>query len=162
VSPANLNACLIGGLSDLDAEETCCLMEDAFTAGVVDETVAGDWEDIQVELGRLPPLPEDAAFEKVCRRLKTDEALQRLVQNLEKTYPPRRPPRNLALKASSKDPEVEALVDEPPVPEPCVRMTMPAEIYTVEERRRIAKQRNRQRKAVVRGKERAARHKNRP
>jgi hypothetical protein len=50
---AELNAFLIGDLTDLHAVEAAPLMREAFEAGVVDESVVGDWEDVQVELGLL-------------------------------------------------------------------------------------------------------------
>jgi hypothetical protein len=46
-----LNAFLISPLLDLRAIEAAPLMERAFAAERVDEMVAGDWEDIQIELG---------------------------------------------------------------------------------------------------------------
>jgi hypothetical protein len=47
----NLNAFLISPLLDLRAVESAPVMERAFAAERVDEIVAGDWEDIQIELG---------------------------------------------------------------------------------------------------------------
>jgi len=47
----HLNAFLISPLLDLRSVEAAPLMERAFAAERVDETVAGDWEDIQIELG---------------------------------------------------------------------------------------------------------------
>jgi hypothetical protein len=46
-----LNAALISPLLDLRAVESAPLMEQAFTAGRVDESVNGDWEDAAIELG---------------------------------------------------------------------------------------------------------------
>ena len=46
-----LNASLIGDLTELKAAEALSLMERAFAAQVVDETLRGDWEDIQIEFG---------------------------------------------------------------------------------------------------------------
>ncbi len=51
--PHTLNACLISFLIDLNAEESAPLMEQAFAAWKVDLSVAGDWEDVQIELGLL-------------------------------------------------------------------------------------------------------------
>jgi hypothetical protein len=47
----NLNAFLISPLLDLLAVESAPVMERAFAAERVDESVAGDWEDIQIALG---------------------------------------------------------------------------------------------------------------
>ena len=49
--PIHLNALLISPLLDLRAVEAAPIMEKAFASGRVDETVAGDWEDVQIELG---------------------------------------------------------------------------------------------------------------
>ena len=48
-----LNAFLISYLVELKAVETAPLMEQAFAADAVDESVHGDWEDVQVDLGLL-------------------------------------------------------------------------------------------------------------
>lgn len=48
-----LNGCLISDLIDLNAVEAAPLMARAFEANQVDLSVAGDWEDVQVELGLL-------------------------------------------------------------------------------------------------------------
>ena len=48
----NLNGALISLLLDLDAVEAGPLMEQAFAAKKVDESVAGDWEEVQLALGR--------------------------------------------------------------------------------------------------------------
>lgn len=57
-----LKGFVISYLLDLKAVESAAVMEKAFAAGLVDETIAGDWEDIQVALGLLkarltPPKP---------------------------------------------------------------------------------------------------------
>ncbi len=48
-----LNGFLISTLIDLKAVEVAPLMQRAFDAGRVDWSVAGDWEDVQIELGLL-------------------------------------------------------------------------------------------------------------
>jgi hypothetical protein len=48
-----LNADLVGALLDLKAVESAPVMERAFAAGRVELSVAGDWEEVQVELGLL-------------------------------------------------------------------------------------------------------------
>jgi hypothetical protein len=52
--PAAFNAILIGALIDLKAAETLPLIERAHAAGVVDESINGDLEDVQVYLGVKP------------------------------------------------------------------------------------------------------------
>jgi hypothetical protein len=49
-----LNAFLVWSLMDLRAVESAAVMREAFEAGAVEESVTGDWEDVQVELGLLP------------------------------------------------------------------------------------------------------------
>ncbi|GEM_PF-813959 len=49
----DLNGFLIANLLDLKAVEAAPVIERAFAVGCVDETIAGDWEDVQVQLGLL-------------------------------------------------------------------------------------------------------------
>ncbi len=48
-----LNGFLVANLLDLKAIEAAPVMERAFAADGVDETITGDWEDVQVNLGLL-------------------------------------------------------------------------------------------------------------
>ncbi|HYW10595.1 MAG TPA: hypothetical protein VE871_01530 [Longimicrobium sp.] len=48
-----LNAFLVTSLLEMRAVEAAPVMEAAFAAGAVDESVSGDWEDAQVDLGLL-------------------------------------------------------------------------------------------------------------
>ncbi len=48
-----LNGDIIGSLAGLDAVEAAALVEQAYKADVVDESILGDWEDFQVEVGLL-------------------------------------------------------------------------------------------------------------
>ncbi len=48
-----LNGFLISPLLELFAVESAPIMERAFAAGRVDEEVAGDWEDVQIEFGLM-------------------------------------------------------------------------------------------------------------
>lgn len=50
---ATYNAFLAGYLKDLKAVEAAPLVEEAFQADQIDETVFGDWEDYQVNVGLL-------------------------------------------------------------------------------------------------------------
>ncbi|HEX5831571.1 MAG TPA: hypothetical protein VFY16_11355 [Gemmatimonadaceae bacterium] len=62
-----LNGFLVGELLDLGAVDSAPGMEQAFAAGRVDISIAGDWEDAQVALGLLParrtPRPNYLAVE---------------------------------------------------------------------------------------------------
>lgn len=51
---AEFNAMLIGELCVLVAVEAAPLIEQAFTAGAVELSIVGDWEDVQIDLGLLP------------------------------------------------------------------------------------------------------------
>ncbi|HEX2080401.1 MAG TPA: hypothetical protein VHG08_22050 [Longimicrobium sp.] len=50
---ATMNAFLISDLVEMGVVEAAPVMQEAFENGVVDESVVGDWEDVQVELGLL-------------------------------------------------------------------------------------------------------------
>lgn len=56
-----LNGFLISILMDLNIEASLPLIEEAFAADAVDVTIAGDWEDVQVDFGileaRITPKP---------------------------------------------------------------------------------------------------------
>jgi hypothetical protein len=47
----NLNGLLVSYLLDLGASEAAETMERAYAAGVVDESICGEWSDVRVELG---------------------------------------------------------------------------------------------------------------
>ncbi len=49
-----INSFLVTNLLHLDAVEAAPLMEQAFAAGAVDESIPGDWEDVQIDLGLIP------------------------------------------------------------------------------------------------------------
>lgn len=66
------NGRVVGLLLDLEAVEAAPAMERAFAAGRVDVHAAGDWEDVQVELGLIPErltLPPPGPFPEVKRVL---------------------------------------------------------------------------------------------
>lgn len=50
----DVNGSIVSDLIDLKAVEAAPAMERAFAEGRVDPSVAGDWEDVQVEMGLLP------------------------------------------------------------------------------------------------------------
>jgi hypothetical protein len=149
-----LNAVVIGSLIDLDAEETCPLIEQAFADGAVEESIVGDWEDARVELGQLPPLSELAKTEKLYARFPAAREFATLMDRLREQLPLN---TELARSSSFKVSELHddgILLEQLPTPEAQSRMTMPEDVYTADERRRIAKQRNKQRKAVQQAKRR--------
>jgi hypothetical protein len=149
-----LNAFIIGDLVDLDAEEICPLIERAFEASAIDETIVGDWEDIQVELGHRPPLSEEARFEKIRRRFPFTELLARL---LDRTceLPEFETARSQSAKRTVDDlGESDAVLEARPERTAQVRMVMPEDRYSADERRRLARQRNKQRKLADRARHR--------
>ncbi len=65
----SLNGCLLAALLDFRTVESAPVIERAFAANAVDEMAAGDWEDVQVELGLKakrstpkPPSPVERYF----------------------------------------------------------------------------------------------------
>jgi Protein of unknown function (DUF1186) len=57
-----LNGFLLSTLLDLAAVEAAPVIERAFAAGAVDEGIAGDWEEVQWELGLTDTPPQREAF----------------------------------------------------------------------------------------------------
>ena len=53
-----LNAALISELLELHEVAAAPVMERAFNAGLVEESLAGDWEDVRYELGLRPDRPK--------------------------------------------------------------------------------------------------------
>lgn len=49
-----LNSFLVAYLMDLEAVESADVIESAFAAGNVDESVVGDWQDVQTKMGLIP------------------------------------------------------------------------------------------------------------
>lgn len=54
-NPSELNGFIVAALLDIEAVEAAPLMEKAFVARKVDIAVAGDWNNVQVELGLKSP-----------------------------------------------------------------------------------------------------------
>jgi hypothetical protein len=57
-----MNGSLIAELIDLNAVEVSPIIERAFKAGHVDEMMAGDWDDVQIEFGLKPPREDKDTF----------------------------------------------------------------------------------------------------
>ena len=75
VQTPELNSFLVTALTALGAKEAAPLMERAFAAGRVDETINGDWEDAQVELGlklRRERAPKPTALSELGRRFRAE------------------------------------------------------------------------------------------
>jgi hypothetical protein len=83
VQSETLNAFLVTPLMDLMAVEAAPIMERAFACGCVDETVQGDWDDVQVELGlknrrERPRKPNQLTFlsDRIFGRLSGEKDLE--------------------------------------------------------------------------------------
>lgn len=98
-----LNAELVAGLIELHAVESAPLMERAFAARRVDNSVSGDWEDVQIEMGlrqaRETPQPNTAA-DIVGPELAT--TLETLGQRLRVVEPQFQPKRTRAKKRDKR------------------------------------------------------------
>ncbi len=101
-----LNGSILAELLDLRASEAAPVIERAFAGEAIDETIAGDWEDVQVELGlkdkRSTPRP----------RTPLDEMLERIVR--EATPPP--PPPNPQVDAVIAQMRAEGKLKSPAEP----------------------------------------------
>lgn len=71
-----LNAFLINSLVEMKAVESAAVIEQAFAADYVDETISGDWDDVAVDLGLKEP------GEKQKRQASLIEALHRALSTL--------------------------------------------------------------------------------
>ncbi len=98
-----LNAEVIAALLDLKAVEAAPIMERAFAARRVELAVAGDWEDVQIELGlgqtRATPKPnylEDALGPELAAKL------AELSQLISSSQPQSRPKRRKAQKRDKR------------------------------------------------------------
>jgi len=89
-----LNGFIVGHLLDLKAVEAAPAMERAFAAGRVELVVAGDWEDVQIELGlqqeRATPKPHylaDSLGPELSAKLAD---LSQRIQIVEPQFQPKR------------------------------------------------------------------------
>ena len=84
-----LNGRIISGLIDLKAVEAAPVMEQAFAADNVDDTIVGDWEDVQVLLGLLterltPPSPYNL-MQRIQMREAAKEAARKAATVISRT-----------------------------------------------------------------------------
>ena len=78
------NAFLITSLIDLKAKETAPLMERAFVADAVDESIVGDWDDVQEALDLLSPERlEQLERRREARKLQAQQEFARRMQQIE-------------------------------------------------------------------------------
>jgi len=106
----NFNAFLISSLADLKATEALPLIERAFAAKTVEESIVGDWEDIQIEFGlkaeRETPRPnfflENFPSEEEFLEVVTDE-IKRLSLLDRKDAKKEKAKRKQAKKARKKN-----------------------------------------------------------
>lgn len=73
-----LNGLLVSALLDVEAVEHAPVMERALTSGHVDDMIAGDWEDVRIELGLLDAriTPKLSMFERLSGRSFEDAVLE--------------------------------------------------------------------------------------
>lgn len=69
----DLNGFILANLLDLKAVEAAPEIEQAFAAGVIDPTIAGDWEDVQVEFGLLKARITKRAYSVFDRFFKEED-----------------------------------------------------------------------------------------
>ncbi len=101
-----VNAELVAGLIELHAVESAPVMERAFSAGCVDNSVSGDWEDVQIELGlaweRTTPAPNYLA-ESLGPELSAK--LADLSKRIQIVAPELQPKRTKAKKRDKRKPQ---------------------------------------------------------
>jgi hypothetical protein len=88
-----LNGWLIANLLRLQAVDAAPSIERAFAADRVDETIAGDWDEVQASLGLRPPLTD---AELAAKRQKRDAAHgwlspEDMLAQAKRDYPPDKP-----------------------------------------------------------------------
>ncbi len=104
-----LNGCLISDLIDLKAVEAAPLMARAFEARQVDVSVAGDWEDVQVEMGLLAQRETPSRNEWLEDVVDTARKTAEVVAAIERpvTARPQILPYSAAKKAKAKRKQAE-------------------------------------------------------
>jgi len=157
------NGWLVAQLADLKAVEAASTIERAFAADLVDETIVGDWDEVQAKLGLRPPLSDEEYAEKYRQRraahgwlspedeLSEEELAEEMIDDWDDSG-------DEAWQRLSAD---QDRLEEPPEPEDPAGMAMPEDLYTAEERRELAKHRNKLRKAAERAKARTKQSKKR-
>jgi hypothetical protein len=88
-----LNGRLVAALLDLKAVEAAPVMERTFAANRVDDTIAGDWEEVQLDLGMVSKL-------ELCQR--RFEAAQRPVVDFSVIAKPKQEVSGFGSSSSDK------------------------------------------------------------
>jgi hypothetical protein len=153
------NGWLVSELIHLKAVEAADRIQQAFDADQVDETIVGDWDEVQAALGLRGPLTDAELAQKAANRQAAhgwispqemlDEEDQELLEEMSQDW---------------EDSGTEAwtrLASQAELDEQHPRMIMPDEMYSPEQRRELAKQRNKERKAADRAKQRDKQNKRR-
>jgi hypothetical protein len=151
------NGWLVADLLEIKANEAAPLIEQAFAADRVDETIVGDWDEVQAKLGLRPPLSDEEYAEK-CRKRQAAHGWLEVEDYMDDEFDEELAEELAADWDDSGDQAWDRLTGEP---ERVQRFAMPEDIYTADERRNIAKQRNKERKAADRAKARRQQNKKR-
>ena len=98
-----VNAFIISNLLSLKAVQAAQLMERAFAADAVDLSIAGDWEEVQIEMGwkiaRETPLPEGGWLGAEAQR---DELIEMALRAEQEQEQARHSPSKNKAKAKAK------------------------------------------------------------
>jgi HEAT repeat protein len=154
------NGWLAALLVDMKAVEAAPLIERAYAADMVDETIQGDWDEVQAALGLRGPLSDEELAEKAKKRkaahgwLSPDDMLsdQELIEEMMEGFIDEQEAEDAAADDDQR-------FDEPHGPEQSERMRLPEEIFTADQRRELAELRKKERKAAERAKLREKQHK---
>jgi len=161
-----LNGGMISVLLDLKSVESVSVIERAFAANMVDEFIVGDWDDVQVEMGLRPPFSADELREKARTSeerfgSRTRDGLLFDDDDLDDELDDWDGSRYSEWENGTED-DRYSTADEPlEVADDRPRMFMPEDIYTADERRQLARQRNKERKAAEKSKSRQKQNKGR-
>jgi hypothetical protein len=155
VNDPDWNGWLIAMLVHLKGVEAATVIERAFASDRVDETIVGDWDEVQAALGLRGPLSDEELAEKAKKRraahgwLSPDEMLsdEELVDEMLEGFIDQ-------YEAADAPASSDEILDEPDDPDERERMRLPEEVFTANQRRELAELRKKERKAAERAKQR--------
>jgi hypothetical protein len=162
VNDPDWNGWLIAMLVHLKGVEAAPAIKRAFDADRVDETIVGDWDEVQAALGLRGPLSDEELAEKAKKRraahgwLSPEEMLsdEELVDEMLEGFIDQE-------EAADAPANGNEFLDEPDEPNERERMRLPEEFFTADQRRELAQMRKNERKAAERARERDKQQKRR-